>query len=330
MICLLAGLLILMTVAVVMTVDRGEGDGSTEPETPTGEVTTGEVTTSGDETTAGDETTDEATTEEATTEEETTEEATTEYKYPTYEEFTPNYTYISDITPYAAYLNPNDDAKYLVLVNKVNTVDKYYVPTDLVNLPSTFSHRTSNKLCEYAAKAAEALFTEFYAAGNSTAYKISTSYRDYSYQSSLYFGYIDEEQRGISADAYAALGEAYIKENYTDKGLTKLNYEDAVKVVNTYSAYPGTSEHQTGLCFDMRTASGSLTNAFANTNEYKWLVDNAYKFGFVLRFPDDKTATTGYAYESWHWRFVGQYHAYMMHELDMCLEEYTEYLKTNP
>ena len=65
---------------------------------------------------------------------------------------------------------------------------------------------------------------------------------------------------------------------------------------------------------------------FAASEAGKWLQENCYKFGFVLRFPEDKTDITGILYESWHFRYVGRYHATRMKELGMCLEEYVEYL----
>ena len=71
---------------------------------------------------------------------------------------------------------------------------------------------------------------------------------------------------------------------------------------------------------------GIKAKDFAASEAGKWLQENCYKFGFVLRFPEDKTDITGILYESWHFRYVGRYHATRMKELGMCLEEYVEYL----
>lgn len=73
------------------------------------------------------------------------------------------------------------------------------------------------------------------------------------------------------------------------------------------TARPGFSEHQTGLTMDIGAVSGecSLTQCFGETAEGIWLRENAYRFGFILRYPADKTAVTGYEYEPWHFRFVG-------------------------
>jgi len=77
---------------------------------------------------------------------------------------------------------------------------------------------------------------------------------------------------------------------------------DGQAAADTYSARPGHSEHQTGLAFDVNEVS----NAFDNTPEAIWLSNNCYKFGFILRYPKGKTNETGYMYESWHFRYVGE------------------------
>ena len=62
---------------------------------------------------------------------------------------------------------------------------------------------------------------------------------------------------------------------------------------------------------------------------FRWLSENAKDYGFILRYPEEKACTTGIAYEPWHWRYVGKENSYKMEELNMCLEEYIEYLETN-
>ena len=89
---------------------------------------------------------------------------------------------------------------------------------------------------------------------------------------------------------------------------------------------PGASEHQTGLTADIHTLS-SASLKFAGTPAAVWLEENAQYFGFILRYPEDKTEITGIMYEPWHFRFVGRYHAMRITELGMCLEEYMKYLE---
>ncbi len=80
----------------------------------------------------------------------------------------------------------------------------------------------------------------------------------------------------------------------------------------------GCSENGAGLSVDIVSASAG----FASTDEYKWLVNNAHKYGFVLRYPEDKTDITGMIYQPWHWRYVGVEVANEMKSNNLCLEEY--------
>ena len=95
---------------------------------------------------------------------------------------------------------------------------------------------------------------------------------------------------------------------------------DGTEKADTYSARAGTSEHQTGLASDINTASSKAH--FENTKEYKWLIENSYKYGFILRYPEGKTFITGYKYEPWHYRYVGVDVATVIHEKDITYEEY--------
>lgn len=88
-------------------------------------------------------------------------------------------------------------------------------------------------------------------------------------------------------------------------------------------AFPGTSEHQTGLAVDIVAGSYQLLDEQQeNTAEQKWLMENAWKYGFVLRYPHDKSEITGIHYEPWHYRYVGKDAAKEMYEQGLCLEEY--------
>ena len=92
-------------------------------------------------------------------------------------------------------------------------------------------------------------------------------------------------------------------------------------------ARPGTSEHQTGLAVDIVSLSNQmLDETQESTPEFQWLAENAWKYGFILRYPSDKSEKTGIAYEPWHFRFVGKEAVEEMHDLGLCLEEYLESL----
>ena len=94
------------------------------------------------------------------------------------------------------------------------------------------------------------------------------------------------------------------------------------------TAVPGTSEHQYSACIDIST-DGTCQNNFGELPTGIWIADNSYKYGFVVRYPEKKKEFTKINFEPWHLRYVGVEHATKMHELDMCLEEYVEYLWAN-
>lgn len=123
------------------------------------------------------------------------------------------------------------------------------------------------------------------AAQDNISLKIVSGYRTYDYQKQLYQNYVQR---------------------------------DGKQLADTYSARPGHSEHQTGLAFDLNNASDS----FAGTKEAAWIADNCCKFGFIVRYPADKTDITGYEYEPWHVRYVGKELAEYLYDNNLCLEEY--------
>ena len=116
------------------------------------------------------------------------------------------------------------------------------------------------------------------------------------------------------------LYDASVKK-YLQEGKTQ---EEAEKLTNEYINKPGSSDHNLGLAVDFN----KVDNGFEKLDGFKWLQKNAENYGFVLRYPKDKEDITKIAYESWHWRYVGVEHAKKMNELNMCLEEYIQYLKT--
>lgn len=95
---------------------------------------------------------------------------------------------------------------------------------------------------------------------------------------------------------------------------------DGVAEADRYSARPGHSEHQTGLAFDLN----SLEQSFGETKEGKWLEENCWKYGFIIRYPKNKESITGYMYEPWHVRYLGKDLAKKVYESGLCLEEYLD------
>ena len=172
-----------------------------------------------------------------------------------------------------------------ILVNKYNYLGSNYVPKNLENISLKHS-RSGMKLVSYAKDA----FEKMAKAAKKDGYNIvaMSSYRSYKYQVDLYNRY---------------------------------KSKDGKTAADTYSARPGFSEHQTGLAVDIYNGKKDFNN-FEKTKEFNWMRKNAYKYGFILRFPKDKVKQTGYQYESWHYRYVGKKVAKYINKNNLCFEEY--------
>lgn len=111
---------------------------------------------------------------------------------------------------------------------------------------------------------------------------------------------------------------------YLDQGYSN---DEATALAAIWVAYPGTSEHQLGLTVDICSVSNqNLDDSQEDTATQQWLMANCYKYGFILRYPSDKSEITGISYEPWHYRYVGVDAAAEIHEKGLCLEEYLEQL----
>lgn len=238
------------------------------------------------------------------------------------------YDYLTDVNE--EIVMTGKDERYLLLVNKQYPLGEEYEPADralFLRDHAYFKYFTKEEELESRTAAAVLeMMDEMYACGIRDVL-ITSAYRSYARQKDLFNGYVQKEmacETGFSADAIACLGNLYIQENYIAKGKDKLSYEDARKVALSYSAEPGKSEHQTGLCVDFITEdmNGRLTTVFENKVAFEWLSENAYKFGFILRYPKGKEDITGYTYEPWHYRFVGREAATEIHFDNLTLEEY--------
>ncbi len=119
---------------------------------------------------------------------------------------------------------------------------------------------------------------------------------------------------------------AYLYQNQINQWLSKgYSQEEAEKEAAKWVAPPGTSEHHTGLAFDIVTPSyQKLNHGFANTSAAKWMKTHAHEYGFILRFPEDKQEITGITFEPWHFRYVGKKNAEIIYQKGICLEEYLD------
>ncbi len=192
---------------------------------------------------------------------------------------------------------------YLKLVNPDNSVDNNFINSvDKAKINSRFTSGADSS--KYLDSRIVDKFNEMcQAALDDEISLVSVSaYRTYSYQNTLYNNRVN---RCMNEDS-------------------SLSREEAKKVAATIVAVPGTSEHHLGLAVDIN----SVEESFENTNAFKWLQQNAADYGFIMRYPKDKQHITKIIYEPWHYRYVGVEHAKEMLRLDMCMEEYVEYLKT--
>lgn len=180
------------------------------------------------------------------------------------------------------------------LVNKQYVLPKEYEPKDLVypDVPFTFKEKIEKrKMRKEAAEALEKLFAGAKKDGIQLAGV--SAYRSYATQAALYNSYVKKD------------GEAKAR---------------------TYSAPPGSSEHETGLAIDVSGSDGKCAaqDCFGGTKEAKWLEEHAAEYGFIIRFPKGKESITGYQYEPWHIRYVGSDVAAEIVKKGITLEEYAQ------
>lgn len=190
-----------------------------------------------------------------------------------------------DKDPYTDMKEAKNLNKINILVNKHNYLKENYVPNNLEQIDTKYA--LSNMSLVNTAKYAFENMSKEAKKENLKIIAMST-YRSYEYQVNLYNNY-------AKSDGKAA--------------------------ADTYSGRPGNSEHQTGLAVDVYNQDETYTN-FEKTEEYIWMQDNAYKYGFILRFPKGKEKETGYEFESWHYRYVGKNIAKIIKENNISLEEY--------
>lgn len=219
-----------------------------------------------------------------------------------YNEFLKNNQY--NLKNVVTYVNLNLDKKFytdtsetkdsdslLVLVNKYNHLPDNYKPSDLVYVDGAYGNKVPFR---------SILKDSFIELQNAAKEEINinlmptTAFRNQSFQTTLYNNYVAS---------------------------------DGKEKADTYSARPGYSEHQTGLAIDLKNTA--LSNVRLTDDNYNWLENNAYKYGFIIRFPKDKEFITGYQFENWHIRYVGKKVAKTIYENKLTLEEYIDLYETS-
>ena len=206
-----------------------------------------------------------------------------------------------EATEFVILLADEEDEGLPILVNKDHPLPDDYEPDELINMrdycdASIVSIKGSEiQGARVAVDALLAMLTQAQAEGIDS-WQVSAGYRSVAYQQELYDEKVYEyRQQGMSgSQARSAAG----------------------KLV----ALPGCSEHHTGLAFDITVPGKS----FGGTKQAKWIEEHCWEWGFILRYPADKTDITGITNEPWHFRYVGIEAATEMHETGECLEEYIE------
>lgn len=177
----------------------------------------------------------------------------------------------------------------LMLTNKFYSLDDTYDSSKMVSVSKQYSYGENQMVTE---ETFDAFLSMFKAAKNEDlTLIINSSFRSFKDQEDIY-----NEYKNTYGEEYA----------------------------NKIAAKPGFSEHQTGMAIDIQTY-GSTAKTFEEFDEFKWLQQNAYKYGFILRYPKDKEYLTGYEYESWHYRYVGVEVATYIHNNNITFDEYYAY-----
>lgn len=183
-----------------------------------------------------------------------------------------------------------------ILINQNNLLDSNYVPFYLVVLDDNKDNFHKYKDPNLKPMVREDIIPdllEMFQDAKDEGYSIivDSGYRPYSYQKQI-----------------------------LEERIKKVGVEKAYQLV----ALPGSSEHQSGLCFDVAYLYDGIysDNVREDDEEVKWLINNSYKYGFILRYPKGKEEITGYSFEPWHYRYVGKKLAKILYENKETLEEY--------
>lgn len=183
----------------------------------------------------------------------------------------------------------NTSLNYLILVNKFYYLENNFIRDDIKNISLQYSYANN--------KAALIVIEEFERMREDVLKEldvnlmVNSSFRPYKDQEEIY-----NEYKKISQ-----------------------------KYADSYAARPGYSEHQTGLAIDITSLEHPYVNEFKQSEEYEWLKNNCYKYGFILRYPENKEHITGYNTESWHFRYVGNEVAKVIHNEKITFDEYYAY-----
>ncbi|WP_010296036.1 M15 family metallopeptidase [Clostridium senegalense] len=203
----------------------------------------------------------------------------------------------NDVYKNIAIASINNRKHKILIVNREHSLDKDFIPKELIKPNIKFLKGSNENVKLLDKPAALALEKMFSYAQDDGVYLLGVSgYRDYYYQKLLY----DNEVKSVG-------------KKEADRAVAK----------------PGESGHQTGLAIDILSEEyTTLDEGFQYTKSYKWIKENSYKYGFIIRYPKGKENITGYEYEPWHIRYVGEDLAKEIFDKNITLEEYVEEKKS--
>jgi len=189
---------------------------------------------------------------------------------------------------YEHLIKADTSKDYLMLINKYHYVEEDFVPEDIVRASASYAYE-NRRLKRRAYEAFKTLADDAKRDGHTMV--ISSGYRTFAQQ--------EEVWRSI----------------YSLQGTRR---------ADQFAARPGHSEHHTGYAIDIADFF-DLEDNFGATESYQWMIINAYRFGFILRYPKDKENITGYSYEPWHFRYVGLEVAKYIQNNNITFDEYWEF-----
>lgn len=195
---------------------------------------------------------------------------------------------------YSLDLKTDFSKNYGILANKYYSLGIDYEPDDLVNIDIKYYYGDAKKI-----------------------------------RSEVYDAFIEMWNAAYNEGIYLIVISAYRSALHQEEVYNEYKENKGTKYADSIAARAGYSEHQTGLSLDIYSKECTSQATFHESNTYQWLINNSYKYGFILRYPKDKQNITGYNYESWHYRYLGVDLAKKVYESGLTYDEYYAYYMEN-
>lgn len=197
---------------------------------------------------------------------------------------------------YESIQNTDTSKGNLLLVNKFYKLDENYTPESLTDI------------------------SNWYSWGPTGTHKITKE---------TYEAFIDMYNKALESDIKLIVNSSYRNYKSQESTYNELKTMLGSKRADAQAARPGHSEHETGLALDIFSNKNTSTENFKDSEAYIWLKEHAHEYGFIERYPESKEYLTGYAFESWHWRYVGIEAATQIYNEQITFDEYYAYYIEN-